>query len=634
MLRQSDLKPIDPALNQPLDPSPEAEVPASPSGYRSKYGIGLVLLAALLGLTLLTLHNPVRVQAVGLGSKQPEHLTLTWQHDPATTQSFTWRTASGREGTVVEYIETATYLGFPDGQAQQIIGTEVPFVSDAGEMLVHEAEAVGLQPNTSYTYRVGSGNNGEWAGPYPFVTGPDPQQPFTFLFVSDTQAIPNQTKVNGYGIWGEMLEKAIAQQPDARFVLLSGDIVDYGYLQEQWEQWFHAVREMLPGINMVPTLGNHDVLKTGTENFQAQFQLPQNGPMGETELAYSLDYGAMHIAVLNSEGNLSAQAEWLREDMAASTKPWKIAAFHRSPFQSHAARASVDVRDAWTPIFDETGVDLVLTGHDHAYLRSWPLYQGENVAEGEGTTYVIGGTAGSKFYDMGDYPWIRVKFDDNIQIFSSVTVAPEELTFAVTSRDGDSIDTFKLYKPVANQRYDDVFPSYWAHDTIESLSKTGIVNGIGSRQFRPSKEATRAEFTSMLAKALQLPSANASSFADVQSNQWHYEPIGSAAKAGLVQGRDAKHFGPDDLLTRQELAALLVRAYDWKTQQVSKPTAESKLSIYTDRAEVSGWAISPIEIALELKLLAGRTEHVIAPREFATRAETARALENLLVMIK
>jgi predicted MPP superfamily phosphohydrolase len=617
---------------EPSERSPGSTSTELPSRYRWKRVAGLLLLATVLLVIVLALRTPSYVLAVGLGTKLSEHLTLTWQHDPTTTQSFTWRTAPGRDGTVVEYIETVNYMGFPTDIARQITGSEVPFLSDAGEMLIHEAEAVDLQPGVSYTYRVGSGKNGEWNGPHQFVTGPDALKPFTFLFVSDTQAIPNQTTVNGYGIWGEMLTKALAQQPDARFVLLSGDIVDYGYLQEQWENWFDAVRDKLPGINMVPTLGNHDVLKTGTKNFRAQFQLPQNGPMGEMELAYSFDYGSMHMAVLNSEGDLAAQAAWLREDMTASTMPWKIAAFHRSPFQSHSARASLDVRDAWTPIFDETGVDLVLTGHDHAYMRSWPLYKGANVAEGEGTTYVIGGTAGSKFYDMGDYPWIRVKFDENTQIFSAITVARDELTFRVTSRDGGSVDSFTIHKPLPDQRYADVSTSHWAHDTIESLSKEGIVNGIEPGRFHPSQETTRAEFTSMLAKALRLPAAGASTFTDVQPNDWYHDVIVSAAKVGLVQGIEPKQFAPNGLLTRQELAVLLVRAYDWKAK-VAAPISGTKLSSYTDRSDAAGWAAPAIEAALELKLLAGRTDSVFAPKELATRAETARALENLLHLV-
>ncbi|SFM06561.1 S-layer homology domain-containing protein [Paenibacillus sp. 1_12] len=603
-----------------------------PFSYRWKGIVGLLLLAVVLLFIFLALKIPNKVQAVGIGTKLPEHLNLTWQHDPKTTQSFTWRTAQGRVGTVVEYVKTSEYVGFPSEGAQQIAGTEVPFLSDVGEMLIHEAEAVDLQPGVSYTYRVGSGKNGEWSGPHQFVTDSNGMQPFTFLFVSDTQAAADPSNVSGYGVWGEMLNKALIQQPDARFLLLSGDIVDLGYSQAHWENWFEAAKDKLPGLNMVPTLGNHDVLKTGTKNFRAQFQLPQNGPVGEKELAYSFDYGSVHVAVLNSEGNLSEQAAWLREDMKASEMPWKIVAFHRSPYQSHAARASLDVRDAWTPIFDEAGVDLVLTGHDHAYMRSWPLYKGQNVAEGEGTTYVIGGTAGPKFYDMGDYPWMKVKFDDNTQIFSAVTVAKEALTFRVTTREGNSVDAFTIHKPVPGQRYMDVTPSHWAYTTIDNLSHEGIVDGVEPQRFRPSRETTRAEFTSMLAKALHLPKGPAStSFSDVQPGDWFQAVVASVVKAGLIQGSDLNHFAPNERLTRQELAVLLVRAYDWQTKVVRPGTSvNTQLTAFTDHNQVSSWAAASIETALELKLLSGRSENIFAPKEFATRAETAKALDNLL----
>ncbi|MCU6796935.1 S-layer homology domain-containing protein [Paenibacillus sp. WQ 127069] len=598
--------------------------------------IGLLLLAVVLLLIFLALKIPNRVQAVGIGTKLPEHLNLTWQHDPKTTQSFTWRTAQGRLGTVVEYMQTSDYSGFPSQSAQHITGTEVPFPSDVGEMLMHEAEAVDLQPGVSYTYRVGSGKDGEWSGPFQFVTAPEEQLPFTFLFVSDTQAAADPTSVSGYGVWGEMLNKALDQQPDARFLLLSGDIVDVGYSQAHWERWFEAAKDKLPGLNMVPTLGNHDVLKTGTKNFRAQFQLPQNGPAGEKELAYSFDYGSVHLAVLNSEGSLSAQAAWLREDMMASELPWKIVAFHRSPYQSHAARASLDVKDAWTPIFDEAGVDLVLTGHDHAYMRSWPLYKGQNVAEGEGTTYVIGGTAGPKFYDMGDYPWMKVKFDDNTQIFSAVTVAKADLTFKVTARDGSSVDSFTIHKPVPGQRYADVTPSHWAYTTIDNLSREGIVNGVEPLRFRPTQETTRAEFTSMLARALHLPASPAAApFSDVLESDWFQAVVASAVKAGLIQGSGLNHFAPNEQLTRQELAVLLVRAYDSQAQSAvrNRSGTATQLLSFADQTQAAGWAASSIEAALELKLLSGRTESLFAPAAFATRAETARALENLLSLL-
>jgi hypothetical protein len=159
-------------------------------------------------------------------------------------------------------------------------------------------------------------------------------------------------------------------------------------------------------------------------------------------------------------------------------------------------------------------------------------------------------------------------------------------------------------------------------------------------RFRPSQETTRAEFTSMLARALHLPASPAAApFSDVLESDWFQAVVASAVKAGLIQGQgsDSNHFAPNEQLTRQELAVLLVRAYD--SQQVQSTvrnrsgTTIQQLSSFADQTQAAGWAASSIEAALELKLLSGRTESLFAPAAFATRAETARALENLLSLL-
>lgn len=399
-------------------------------------------------------YSPVQTVVIKpkLGGEQPEHVVLTWEHDPKTSQSITWRTTPDVTDSVLEIVETDKYDGFPDADVKRVDGSSFQFESDLGVMQMHEVDATNLKPGTSYTYRVGDWSDKGWSEVGTFTTEANEEEAFSFLFTSDTQAIPNGDTTTGYGIWGEIFDKGLADYPDARFMLLSGDIVDYGDQQIHWEKWFEAAKDHLPNVNMVPTLGNHDVVGTGELNFAAQFQLPQNGPEGELENVYSFDYQNLHVAVLNTEGDLEKQAEWLLEDMNNSDKEWKIVSFHRSPYHSHESRGSQDVQDAWPPYFDKAGVDLVLSGHDHAYMRSWPLYNGEQVEEDQGTTYIIGGTAGPKFYQMGNQDWIRVGFDEDTQIYSGITIDGNELSFDVTTRDGRNVDGFKMVKPELPER--------------------------------------------------------------------------------------------------------------------------------------------------------------------------------------
>lgn len=83
-----------------------------------------------------------------------------------------------------------------------------------------------------------------------------------------------------------------------------------------------------------------------------------------------------------------------KNDMDQSDQPWKIVSFHRPPYHTHSSRENKEIREAWSPVFDELGIDLVLTGHDHTYMRTWPLVDGEIASEG--TIYVIGGVAGPR----------------------------------------------------------------------------------------------------------------------------------------------------------------------------------------------------------------------------------------------
>jgi hypothetical protein len=402
-----------------------------------------------------------------LGGRQPEHLVLTWKHDPSTSQSFTWRTSPEVTGTVIQIVPTSQFDGSfsetdgdtdadsdtdsdtdadADAKVLRLEGRSFPFVTNLGEMQIHEVEVTGLEPGTEYIYRVGDGTPAGWSEPARFTTAPAGAEPFTFLFTTDTQAIANASASNGYGIWGEILGKALNQHPDARFLLVPGDLVDSGDQQEHWEYWFAAARDYLPFIPLVPALGNHEMTGGGDANFQVQFQLPDNGPSGQVEKAYSFDYGNLHLAVLNTEGDLTAQVEWLRQDMGKSDKTWKIVALHRSPYHSRDIQDSKYVHDALVPIFDELGIDLVLSGHDHSYMRTWPLYNGRIVEEGEGTVYIVGGTAGSKFYSVGNHEWMRVKLGETVQVYSAITIDGNRLSVTATTRDGRTIDSFTMVK--------------------------------------------------------------------------------------------------------------------------------------------------------------------------------------------
>jgi uncharacterized protein (UPF0333 family) len=380
-----------------------------------------------------------------IGGKTPEHVKLSWKLNPKTTQSITWRTNPGVTGTVVQYVPTDKFTDFNADNVMEGEGTSSLLTDKAGEMRIHEVTLDKLIPNTSYTYRVGDGTEEGWSQAYTFRTEPKNAEPFTFLFTTDSQA----SDLNGNKIYGNILTKALETYPDARFLLHGGDIVDDGAKMDQWENFFDVIEGVTPKLSLHAVLGNHDVYGDGEYLFQSFFQNPENGPEGEKEWVYSFDYGDVHFAMLNSESgsdSMKAQAEWLRQDMKNSNKPWKVVMFHRAPYHSNPLRGVDATQSIFAPVVEELDIDLAIVGHDHAYARTFPMKGGVAAEQGKGTVYVIGGSSGPKFYPEEKYDYLEFLYGEDKQVFTAVHVENDKLVVEARTIDGEVIDTFELPK--------------------------------------------------------------------------------------------------------------------------------------------------------------------------------------------
>lgn len=429
-------------------PNPARGAPRTPSArlLPSSVQMSRSLPAAVLVAAALTL--AIATAPAAALERTPTHVALSWQGDPRTTQSFCWRTLPDVEGTVVELTLALGFDGFDHGARIQVEGESrawEPIAGDGGDPArIHEVEVSGLLADTAYTYRIGSGAPDEWSETATFVTAPDPDVPVTFLHLTDPQSRARKH----FELWGRLLTRARTDHPQARFLLVTGDLVDQGYVQRQWDLFFDTAQPDLASLPIAPAIGNHDVLKDETAaHYRSHFHLPRNGPEGMEEEAYSFDYGPVHVAVLDTERELAAQAEWLREDMAGVDRPWKVVALHRGPYGSKYD--SHHIRSAWCPAFDELGVDLVLAGHDHAYVRSHPMRDEQPVEEGRGAIYVCAGSAGPKFYSRTFRPWQKRVVDQEIQIYVSVAATDERLWLRAFTIDGLLVDSLAMRKAQA-----------------------------------------------------------------------------------------------------------------------------------------------------------------------------------------
>ncbi|MFE5318735.1 phosphodiester glycosidase family protein [Paenibacillus sp. NPDC056579] len=376
------------------------------------------------------------------GSATPNNISVTMGADPAVSRGFTWHTNLATDKTVVEVVKASEFTDFSQSNVVRFNGTSYLFNTlDIGTIRVHKATADALEPGTAYVYRVGDGE-GNYSAQGSFKTAPRTGDQTEFLVFGDSQA----ADAAGFKIWGDTLKQAMTERPQAEFIVHVGDMVDSGFKEQEWNWWFEKAQPQLMSTTAITVVGNHEVMGTkGNGDFLAHFNHPQNGSDSQKGTNYSFDYKNIHIAVLNSEYvDGSGQTEWLRNDLMHTDKPWKIVFFHRGPYGS--IYDTENVRSAWTPVFDEFGVDLVMNGHDHIYLRTYPMKNNQKAVDGKGTSYIIPGATGPKFYELTPRPWQMVVDDENTQMFSSVVIDGEKLKVVTKTIGGRVVDTFEISK--------------------------------------------------------------------------------------------------------------------------------------------------------------------------------------------
>lgn len=201
-------------------------------------------------------------------------------------------------------------------------------------------------------------------------------------------------------------------------------------------------------------------------------------------------------------------------------------------------------------------------------------------------------------------------------------------TAANQRRIATEIEELGLYAALAyDVQFADVPKGHWANRAIQRLAAMHIVEGTGGSLYVPERSVTRAEFAAMLARALELEADGTADFADIDPAQWYAKPIAAVQAAGIVNGRGDGQFVPNGIITREEMAVMLIRAYQYK-EGIALPD-ESAVE-FADKDHISGWAIQAVAAAQQLGLIAGYEDNSFGPDLPATRAHSAQVLIRLL----
>lgn len=360
---------------------------------------------------------------------------------PADSIAVTWRSVDAEPGRVRV-----------DGPGALPGAFEAAARPIPGGHFLQVAVASGLRPGTRYAYAI-LGPDGAPAFTGSFTTAGGPAVLFTAS--ADIGVTPASRA---------LVERAAAARPS--FHLACGDLsyanASRSPVQETIDRFMDLIEPLASSAAFMPIWGNHDYARPDrVENYLARFALPGNGKW------YSFDAGPAHVVMLTSRMEPFApgtpQREWLQQDLrAASRDPaiqWRIACLHHPPFSSGLVHGSdLPTREAWSPLFDAAGVDLVLSGHDHAYERTYPVtadgvVRGDRVAEfiePGGPVYVVTGGGGESIYGLrrSEPAWSAIRV--GAYHVSRVTIEPtpggSRLTFEMVRPDGQVGDRFTVTK--------------------------------------------------------------------------------------------------------------------------------------------------------------------------------------------
>ena len=362
---------------------------------------------------------------VGTGTfGQVADLHLTLGSDPTKQVTVSWR-APGTPG-----FELVDKRG---GETVDLTSVE----SDGATW--HHARLTGLTPGARYRYWVESEAGALAAS---FTTARSKPGKFSFVVLGDIQGIGPSAKWQRVAGWVRECAPA--------FYLPLGDLVEHGLIRAEWNNFFADGTNLFITTPVMPVIGNHDCYRDRypelkPQLFLDQFAVPTNGVPGYDGYWYSFDYGAAHFVVLCNfpvggpvpmrEAAEVLQTIWLRHDLETTRQKWKFVFFHVPVYSSGPhGDATRYLARTWGRIFDGAHVDVVFSGHTHAFERTQPIRAGHPAADG--TIYYNG--AGVNYSACATGQWFTVKSQPRERMLLPALDEIEGDTATITTHDLDA----------------------------------------------------------------------------------------------------------------------------------------------------------------------------------------------------
>lgn len=183
------------------------------------------------------------------------------------------------------------------------------------------------------------------------------------------------------------------------------------------------------------------------------------------------------------------------------------------------------------------------------------------------------------------------------------------------------------------QLFGDVIRGSWYVDSIQFVYSRGLFQGVGGGRFAPEAPMSRGMFVTVLSRlaAVDTTRFTAGSFEDVQADDWYGPAVGWAVANGLASGYNARIFGSQDSISREQMVVMLYRYAGWAGLGLGE-TTDGALSYYLDREMLSTWATEAMTWAVSKGIINGKQGNRLDPQGMTTRAEVAAILQRFVTM--
>ncbi len=306
--------------------------------------------------------------------------------------------------------------------------------------LRHLAKVDGLEPFTEYRYHIECGDDATTSSGR-FTTSPESGQTdaFDFVVVSDGHA----DRMGGQ-IYGPIAEAVGGVNP--AFVIHTGDLTGgWGPDWDRWLPYFTIARPYLQSSVLRPVAGGHDVNETA-RNFRAFFAFndPDGDPADEDDMGtyYTFTFGNAQFFLIDHTYDLETQLEWVERELAASEAEWKIVALHQS-FANVGSRGNFfsGLFNDHAEVYEQYGVDIVISGHDHIYERNLPFG-----SQGVKPVNYIAINSGGNFREIRPSPILEGGIGRQEHMYAHFNIDDKRLEMTARRADGTLLDYLELVK--------------------------------------------------------------------------------------------------------------------------------------------------------------------------------------------